>query len=154
MSESSTTRKPTVGIGSDHAGYALKEELLSVLRDDGYEIKDCGTFSLESVDYPDIAVTVAKAVSAGDFDKGILVCGTGIGVSIAANKVKGIRAAATSDTFSARMARAHNDANIVCMGARVVGPGLAHDIAKAFLDTDFEDGSRHERRVNKINALD
>lgn len=150
---SETVRKPTVAIGSDHAAYALKEELLKVLGDDGYEVKDFGTYSLESCDYPDIAVTVANAVVAGEYDRGILVCGTGIGVSIAANKVKGIRAAATSDTFSARMARAHNNANILCMGARVVGPGLAHEIATAFLETDFE-GGRHERRVNKINALD
>lgn len=153
MSQSCTVKKPTVAIGSDHAGYPLKEELLKVLREDGYEIKDFGTFTLESVDYPDIAVAVASAVAKGDFDKGIILCGTGIGVSIAANKVKGIRAAVTSDTFSARMSRAHNDANCICMGARVVGPGLAYDIAKTFLETDFE-GGRHERRVNKINALD
>lgn len=154
MGESISTTKPSVVIGSDHAGYALKGELLSALGDDGYEITDLGTFSLESMDYPDIAVAVASAVAAGEFDKGILICGTGIGVCITANKVKGIRAAAVSDTYSARMARAHNNANIVCMGARVVGSGLAHDIARAFLDTDFEAGPRHGRRVDKINALD
>ena len=146
--------KLKVAIGSDHAGYPLKEEVANSLKDDGYEITDLGTFSVESVDYPDIAVKVASAIVAGEFDRGILVCGTGIGMSITANKVGGIRAAATSDTYSARMARAHNNANVLCMGARVVGPGLAHDVAKVFLETDFEAGSRHERRVNKMNALD
>jgi ribose 5-phosphate isomerase B len=154
MSDKDNARKLRVAIGSDHAGYPLKEELANSLRDDGYQITDLGTFSIESVDYPDVAVNVASAVSRGDFDRGILICGTGIGVTITANKIKGIRAAATSDVYSAGMARAHNDANVLGMGARVVGPGLAHEIAKAFLDTDFEAGSRHERRVEKINALD
>ncbi|NLN77753.1 MAG: ribose 5-phosphate isomerase B [Armatimonadetes bacterium] len=143
-----------IAIGSDHAGFALKQELAGALREDGYDITDLGTHSTDSVDYPDIAVNVASAVSKGEFDKAILICGTGIGITIAANKIKGIRAAATSDVYSAKMARMHNDANIIGMGARVVGLGLAQEIAKAFLDTDFEAGSRHEKRVNKINALD
>lgn len=143
-----------IAIGSDHAGFALKQELAGALRDDGYDITDLGTHCPDSVDYPDIAVNVASAVSKGEFDKAILICGTGIGITIAANKIKGIRAAATSDVYSAKMARMHNDANIIGMGARVVGLGLAQEIAKAFLDTDFEAGSRHEKRVNKINALD
>jgi len=154
MSETEIARKPRVAIGADHAGYPLKEEVANALRDDGYEIEDFGTYSIESVDYPDIAIQVAAAVAAGRFDRGILICGTGIGMTITANKIKGIRAAAASDTYSARMARAHNNANVLGMGGRVVGPGLAHDIARAFLDTDFEAGSRHERRVNKMNALD
>jgi len=154
MSETEIARKPRVAIGADHAGYPLKEEVANALRDDGYEIEDFGTYSIESVDYPDIAMQVAAAVAAGRFDRGILICGTGIGMTITANKIKGIRAAAASDTYSARMARAHNNANVLGMGGRVVGPGLAHDIARAFLDTDFEAGSRHERRVNKMNALD
>ena len=154
MSERDTARKLRVAIGSDHAGYPLKEEVANALRDNGYDVEDLGTYSLESVDYPDIAVAVATEVAAGRFDRGILICGTGIGMTITANKVKGIRAGAVSDTYSARMARAHNNANVLGMGGRVVGPGLAHDIAKAFLDTEFEGGSRHERRVNKINALD
>lgn len=154
MSDNENARKPRVAIGADHAGYPLKEEVANSLRDDGYEITDLGTFSIESVDYPDIAVRVASAVARGEFDRGILICGTGIGMTITANKISGIRAAATSDVYSARMARAHNNANVLGMGARVVGPGLAHEIAKTFLDADFEAGSRHERRVNKINALD
>ncbi len=154
MSDTNSVRKLRVAIGSDHAGFPLKEEITNALRDDGYDIEDLGTYSIESVDYPDIALTVAGEVASGRFDRGILVCGTGIGVTITANKVNGIRAAVVSDTFSARMSRAHNDANILGMGGRVVGPGLALEIAKAFLDTDFEGGVRHERRVNKINALD
>ncbi|MEN6357604.1 MAG: ribose 5-phosphate isomerase B [Armatimonadota bacterium] len=143
-----------IAIGSDHAGYYLKESLAEDLKADGYQIQDFGTFSLESVDYPDIAREVAEAVSSGRFEKGILVCGTGIGVSITANKVKGIRAAVCSETYSAKMSRQHNNANIIAVGARVVGPGLALDIVKSFLETPFEHGSRHERRVDKINALD
>lgn len=154
MSESDAVGKLRIAIGSDHAGYPLKEEVANALRDDGYEVTDFGAFSVESVDYPDIAVDVSSAVAGADYDRGILICGTGIGMSITANKMKGIRAAATSEPYSARMARAHNNANVLCMGARVVGPGVAHEIAKSFLDTEFEAGSRHERRVNKMNALD
>lgn len=153
MSENQTAGKLRVGIGADHAGYALKEELANALRDDGYDVKDFGTFSLESVDYPDIAEAVCRAVVAGECDKAILICGTGIGMTITANKIPGIRAGAASDTYSARMSRAHNNANVLGMGARVVGSGLAHEIARAFLDTDFEAG-RHARRVDKMNALD
>lgn len=142
-----------IGIGADHAAYTMKDELVSALRDDGYDIKDFGTFSPESVDYPDIAKAVCEAIIRGECDRAILVCGTGIGMTITANKIPGIRAAAVSDTFSARMSRAHNDANVIGMGARVVGMGLAHEIARVFLDTDFEAG-RHARRVDKMNALD
>ncbi|MGC8863872.1 MAG: ribose 5-phosphate isomerase B [Armatimonadota bacterium] len=144
----------TIALGSDHAGFSLKEQLKELLEAEGYHPQDFGTFSLDSVDYPDIAREVSEAVAAGRFDRGILICGTGIGVTITANKVPGIRAAACSDTYSARMARAHNNANVLGMGGRVVGPGLALDIARAFLETDFEFGSRHEKRVEKINAMD
>lgn len=154
MSETTGARTLKIAIGADHAGYPLKEELAKALREDGYQITDLGTYSLESVDYPDFAERVARAVAAGEYDRGILVCGTGIGVTITANKVAGIRAASVSDTYSAKMSRAHNNANVIGMGARVVGIGLAHDIAVTFLETDFEDGPRHGRRVDKINALD
>ena len=154
MTGKNRAEKLSIAIGSDHAGFALKEELADALRSEGYELEDFGAYSLESVDYPDIAKAVAEAVASGQCDRGILVCGTGIGMTICANKIKGIRAGAVSDTYSAKMARAHNDANIIGMGARVVGYGLALDIANTFLETDFEFGSRHQRRVDKINALD
>lgn len=147
-------KKLSISIGSDHAGFELKEALTSELKADGYNIEDLGAFSPDPVDYPDVAKTLAEAIAAGRFDKGILICGTGIGVTITANKIKGIRAFACSEPYSAKMARAHNNANVVGIGARVVGLGTAIEIAKAFLDTDFEAGSRHEKRVDKINALD
>ncbi|MCF0154600.1 MAG: ribose 5-phosphate isomerase B [Veillonella sp.] len=142
-----------VAIGADHGGYSLKEDLKHLLEDMGVEYKDFGTHSTDSVDYPDIAVPVAQAVAAGEFDRGILVCGTGIGIGIAANKVPGIRAALVHDTFSAHACREHNDANILTMGERVIGPGLARDIVKIWLTTEFE-GGRHERRVEKIMAIE
>ena len=154
MSENKTGRAAGIAIGSDHAGFPLKKDLVAALKTEGYSPEDFGTFSLESMDYPDIAVEVAKAVASRKFARGILMCGTGIGVSITANKVPGIRAAACSEPYSAMMARAHNDANVLCMGGRVVGIGLALEIAKKFLETDFESGSRHEKRVDKIKALD
>ncbi len=154
MTDDQPGRSVTIALGSDHAGFALKEALKELLEDEGYHPQDFGTFSLDSVDYPDIAREVAEAVAAGRFDRGVLVCGTGIGMSITANKVPGIRAAACSEPYSAKMARAHNNANVLAVGGRVVGPGLALDIAKAFLETEFESGSRHEKRVDKINAMD
>ncbi|MCL5104241.1 MAG: ribose 5-phosphate isomerase B [Armatimonadetes bacterium] len=153
MTEKQSGKRAVIVIGSDHAGFPLKEELIKELRELGYQLQDFGTFSLESVDYPDIGREVAEAVAAGKFERAILICGTGIGISITANKVNGIRAAVCSESFSARMSRAHNDANVLAMGARVVGPGLAVEIAGAFLETEFE-GGRHARRVGKINALD
>ncbi|MDH7600907.1 MAG: ribose 5-phosphate isomerase B [Armatimonadota bacterium] len=143
-----------VALASDHAGYPLKESLRESLKPTGCILQDFGTFSREPVDYPDIACRVAEAVASGEYDFGVLVCGTGIGMSIAANKIPGIRAAACSDTYSARMARAHNNANILCLGSRVVGEGLAYDIAMVFLATSFESHSRHEKRVEKIAALE
>lgn len=140
-------------IGSDHAGFHLKDELAASLREQGYEVEDVGTHSEQSCDYPDIAREVGQAVAAGRFPVGILICGTGIGMSMAANKIAGVRAALCSETFSARMARRHNDANVLCLGARVVGAGLALEVATAFLGDSFE-GGRHQRRVDKMGALE
>ena len=142
-----------VAIGADHGGYRLKEEIKGLLEDLGVDYKDFGTHSTESVDYPDVALPVAQSVADGLFDRGNLICGTGIGIGIAANKVKGIRAALVHDTFSAHASREHNDANILTMGERVIGPGLARDIVTIWLATDFE-GGRHERRVEKIMAIE
>ncbi len=150
MTESQTNKETlTVAIGSDHAGFRLKKEINRMLQEEGYSFKDFGTFSEESVDYPDIAIDVAKAVRSGEYQRGILICGTGIGIGIAANKMEGIRAALCHDTFSAKASREHNDANILTMGERIVGPGLARDIAAVWLQTDFA-GGRHARRVQKI----
>ncbi len=142
-----------IALGSDHGGYNLKEEIKSYLTEKGLPFQDFGTHSLDSCDYPDIAVAVAQSVADGTSDRGILVCGTGIGVSIAANKVKGIRAALCHDTFSARASREHNDANILTLGERVIGRGLAMDIVDIWLETAFA-GGRHERRVEKIKAVE
>lgn len=140
-------------IGSDHAGFALKKVLIEELERRSVAYTDVGAFSGEAVDYPNIAAKVARAVAAGEAERGILVCGTGIGMSMAANKVQGIRAAVCHDVFSARMTRMHNDANILCMGERVIGPGLAVDVMNAFLDAAFE-GGRHQRRVDLITELE
>lgn len=142
-----------VAVGCDHGGFDLKEAVLEVLRAEGHEVRDFGTMSRESVDYPDFALAVARAVAAGEAGLGVLMCGTGIGVSITANKVPGIRAALCAEPYSARMARQHNDANVLCLGARVVGPGLAQDIVRAFLNGQFE-GGRHARRVEKIRGIE
>lgn len=138
-------------IGVDHAGFELKEELLKVLSAKGLRWEDAGTFDNESVDYPDFAFKVAQAVSSGRAALGLLICGTGIGMSIAANRVAGVRAALCNDLFTARMARAHNNANILAMGSRVVGPGLARAILQTFLETPFEKG-RHLRRIKKLEG--
>ena len=142
-----------VAVASDHGGFRLKQEVVALLEKSGIEYQDFGTFSEEPVDYPDLALQVAEAVQKGDFDRGIICCGTGIGVAIAANKVPGIRAALCHDTFSARAAREHNDANVLTMGQRVIGPGLAGDIVAAWLQAEFQ-GGRHERRVAKICAIE
>lgn len=141
-----------VAIGSDHGGFHLKADIIALLEELGYEYKDFGTHSEESCDYPLIAHTVAKEIVGGHFDRGILICGTGIGIAIAANKVPGIRAALCHDTFSAHASREHNNANILTMGERVIGKGLARDIVKIWLETEFE-GGRHERRVNQIEEV-
>jgi ribose 5-phosphate isomerase B len=140
-------------LGSDHGGYELKQTIAAHLQKCGVPFEDFGVFSTESADYPDIAVKVAEAVSRGEFEQGILFCGTGVGISIAANKVSGIRAALCHDTYSARMSREHNDANILAMGGRVIGPGLAALIVDVWLKTGFA-GGRHARRVGKIVAYE
>lgn len=142
-----------LAIGSDHGGIDLKEQVIKHLEGKGIQVKDFGTNSTDSCDYPDYALPVAEAVVNKEFDLGILICGTGIGISIAANKVPGARAALCSDTFSAHATREHNDANILAMGARVVGTGLALDIVDAFLNAEFE-GDRHVGRLNKIKAIE
>lgn len=142
-----------VAIASDHGGFNLKTEIVSLLEELGYEFQDFGCHSTDSVDYPDYAQVVAEKVAKGEFDRGILVCGTGIGMSIAANKVPGIRCALVHDAFSARATREHNDSNILAMGERVIGPGLAREIVQIWLTTPFA-GGRHERRVQKIGQLE
>jgi len=142
-----------VAIGSDHAGFELKEMVKQWLGERGCRVIDMGCYDTQSVDYPVFGEKVAREVVSGEADLGVLICGTGIGMSITANKIKGIRAALCGDTFSARAARAHNNANILILGARVVGPGLARDIVEAFLDTGFE-GGRHERRLQMIAELE
>lgn len=142
-----------LAIGSDHGGYELKEEIKKYLDEQKIPYKDFGTDSAASVDYPDIAYPVAKALADGECEKGILCCGTGIGISMAANKVKGIRAACCSDCFSAKLTRQHNDANILCMGGRVVGVGKALMMVDLFLNTEFE-GGRHQKRIDKLTALE
>lgn len=142
-----------IAIGCDHGAFRLKNEIIEFLNGENYEVKDFGTYSEESCDYPDIALPVAEAVAKKEYDFGILVCGTGIGIGIAANKVPGIRAALCSDTFSAHATREHNNANILTMGQRVVGTGLALDIVKTFLNTEFE-GERHQKRIDKISEIE
>lgn len=142
-----------IALGSDHAGFQLKNEIINHLKNKGVETFDFGTHSKDSVDYPDYAEIVAKEVSNKNYDFGILICGTGIGISIAANKVNGIRAALCGDTFSAHSCREHNDANILALGERVVGAGLALDIVDTFLKAEFL-GGRHLNRVNKISNLE
>ena len=139
-----------IALGCDHGGYPLMKEIIKYLDENGIAYKNFGTFSEESVDYPAYAKQVAHAVADGACEKGILVCGTGIGISIGANKVKGIRAALCGDVFSAKATREHNDANILAMGARVTGPGLALEILKAFLETPFSNDERHIRRIRQI----
>ena len=140
-------------LGSDHAGLALRAEAVKVAKAAGLEVEDLGPFSRDSVDYPDYARQVGEAVAAGRANLGILVCGTGIGMSIAANKVKGVRAALCTTELEARMARAHNDANVLCIGERVIGLGLGAAIVKAFLEGTFE-GGRHARRVQKMTEME
>ncbi len=142
-----------IGIGCDHGGFELKEYVKKYLEDKGIEVRDFGSYTPERCDYPIVAEAVARAVVAGEVDKGILICGTGIGVSIAANKVMGIRAALCGDCYSAEFTRRHNDANILAMGARVTGSGLALKIVDTFLNTAFE-GGRHAKRIALIAALE
>lgn len=139
-----------VALASDHGGINLRKEMAEVLTELGIQYEDFGCDYEGSVDYPDYALPVAKKVASGEFDRGILICGTGIGMNIVANKVRGIRCALVHDTFSAKATRGHNDTNILTMGERVIGAGLARDIAKIWLSSDFE-GGRHENRIRKIS---
>ena len=143
-----------IAIGCDHGALALKNKLVSHLEKRGFEVKDFGTYTLDSCDYPDFAGAAAKAVASGECSRGIVLCTTGIGVSIAANKVKGIRCALLSDLMSARMTREHNDTNMMALGAAVVGEGLALEIVDTWLDTEFSHNERHQRRIDKVMALE
>ncbi len=150
---SSFDKDDVLAIGCDHGGYHLKNEIIKHLEENGIKYKDVGSFSEESVDYPEIALKVTHLITQKECKLGILCCGTGIGMSLAANKVKGIRAAACSETFSAKYTRLHNDSNILCLGGRVVGGGLALEMVDLFLNTAFE-GGRHQRRVDKVMAIE
>ncbi|HHT16366.1 MAG TPA: ribose 5-phosphate isomerase B [Papillibacter sp.] len=141
-----------LAIGSDHGGFELKKALLDVLNKQGIEVKDFGTYSCDSCDYPAIAGDVCRAILSGECDRGVLICGTGIGMSMAANRFSGIRAALCSEPYSAEMTRRHNDANILVLGARVIGPGLAEKILDIYLNTPF-DGGRHARRVTMLEQV-
>lgn len=143
-----------LAIGADHAGYRLKAELLDFLRSLGHEVNDFGAHGPESVDYPDFASAVCDEVVSGRADRGILICGTGIGMSIAANKIPGIRCALVHDVFSAKATREHNDTNVIALGERVIGPGLAQEILGTWLSTEFSQGERHRNRINKVCALE
>jgi len=142
-----------IAIGSDHAGFTMKQAIVGLLSELGHKYEDFGCFNCSSVDYPDIARPVAEAVAQKKFDHGILICSTGIGMSIVANKVPGIRAALCHDTFSARRAREHNDANVLCLGEWVIGQGLMREIVTTYLSADFV-GGRHAKRVEKIHAME
>ena len=142
-----------IAIGCDHGGFEHKNAIMEHLKERGFSVTDFGIYENKSVDYPDIALPVAKSVSSGENELGILVCGTGIGMSLAANKVHGIRAAVCSDHFSAKYTRLHNNANILCLGGRVIGIGTAIELVDLFVDTQFE-GGRHQKRIDKITAIE
>ena len=142
-----------IAVGSDHAGYALKEQLAGELHDLGHEVLDLGVHSTDRVDYPDFGAAVGRAVAGGDAEAGLCVCGSGIGIAMAANKVPGVRAATVHDATSARLARQHNDANVLCLGERLIGPELASEALRAWLNAEFEGGS-HVGRIDKLSDLD
>ena len=146
-------RPKKIAVGSDHAGYEAKERARRVLEGLGAEVSDAGTYGAESVDYPDFGAAVGRAVANGEADMGVLICGSGIGISIAANKIPGVRAGVCWNEETARLARQHNDANVLCIGARFVEPDLAARMIRAFVETDF-DGGRHQRRIDKLMMLD
>ncbi len=143
-----------VAIGADHAGYPLKVQVLEYLKQKGYEVIDLGTNSEEPVDYPDFAEAVGLAVSSGKADIGVVLCGSGVGASVAANKIKGVRAGLCHDTFSAHQGREDDDTNVLCMGARVIGPNLAFEVLQSFLQAKFSGLERHQRRLNKVLAIE
>ena len=142
-----------IALGCDHGGYELKQHVIKVLEKLGHEYEDFGCYNLDSCDYPDFGAAAARAVAEGKCDRGIVICTTGIGISIAANKVKGIRAACCDDHFSVKYTRLHNDANILCLGGRVVGPGVVCELVDLFIETEFE-GGRHARRVGLIHEIE
>ncbi|MCI2047039.1 MAG: ribose 5-phosphate isomerase B [Faecalibacterium sp.] len=144
----------SIALAADHGGFALKEEVKKHLEEIGVPYRDFGTDSTASVDYPDMALPACDAVVRGECAKALLFCGTGVGISMCANKVRGIRACCCSDSFSCEFTRRHNDANALCMGGRVVGPGLACQLVDLFLNTPFEGGERHERRLAKVKAIE
>ena len=143
-----------IAIGGDHAGFPLKQRLVELIKDWGHEVNDLGAYNAEPSDYPDFAKSVGAAVQKGEAERGILVCGSGIGAAVAANKLKGIRAALVSDTYSARQGVDHDDVNVLCLGGRVVGPALAEEIVKAFLAAKFSGEERHLRRLEKVKAME
>jgi len=143
-----------VGLAADHAGYALKQELVPTLRSLGHEVEDLGTYSPEPVDYPDVAARLARAVVSGAADRGVLICGSGVGASVAANKLPGVRAGLCHDTYSAHQGVEHDDMNVLVLGSRVIGTELARDLVRVFLDARFSHEERHERRLRKIRALE
>lgn len=142
-----------ISLGCDHGGYALKEHIKAYLESKGHEVVDCGTYSTDSCDYPIFGEAAARKVQSGECERGIVICGTGIGISISANKVRGIRCALCSEPVSAKLTRQHNDANVLAMGARIIGPAMAEEIVHTFLTTEFE-GGRHSRRVDLITKLE
>lgn len=142
-----------IAIGCDHGGYELKEKIVSYLKENGHEVEDFGTNSTESCDYPMYGRKVGKAVADGECDRGIVICTTGIGISIAANRIKGVRAAVCTDPYMAQMTREHNNANVLALGANIVGYGLAIKILDVFLNTEFSEGERHKRRIALIDEL-
>ena len=143
-----------IAIGCDHAGFPLKETVAAVVRRLGHEVEDCGTFSCERADYPDYADKVAQQVASGRAERGILICGSGVGVCVAANKTKGIRACVCHDAYSARQAVEHDALNVLCLGARIIGTAVAENLTEQFLMASFLTGSRHEGRLNKVKAIE
>lgn len=143
-----------IAIGADHGGFRLKEEIIPLIRSLGHEVEDAGCSCEQSVDYPDYALPVCELVAQGKADRGILICGTGIGMSIAANKFPGIRCALVHDMFSAKATREHNDTNVLAMGERVIGPGLAQEIVRIWLETPFSNADRHVGRINKVMDIE
>ncbi|MDO5764377.1 MAG: ribose 5-phosphate isomerase B [Elusimicrobiales bacterium] len=143
-----------IAIGCDHAGFPLKETVLQTVKRLGHEVTDCGTFSCERADYPDYADKVAKLVAAGQAERGILICGSGVGVCVAANKTKGVRACVCHDAYSAKQAVEHDALNVLCLGARIIGTAVAEELTERFLSASFQAGTRHEMRLNKVKTIE
>ncbi|MGN1057919.1 MAG: ribose 5-phosphate isomerase B [Candidatus Avelusimicrobium sp.] len=143
-----------IAVGCDHAGFPLKETVINQIKRLGHEVIDCGTFSCERADYPDYADKAAKLVASGEADRGILICGSGVGVCVTANKTKGIRACVCHDAYSAKQAVEHDALNVLCLGARIIGPAVAEELTERFLNASFLTGTRHEGRLNKVKAIE